>query len=93
MAVHASKVLEQARSLTPEQRLDLAAELLASVDGEPPETWEVRRAELNEHMVEMETGAAALPSAALEHPGHCPTPATRFSLRLRRPPLRRGFGH
>jgi putative addiction module component (TIGR02574 family) len=57
MAVHASKVL-QARSLTPEQRLDLAAELLASVDGEPPETWESTwRAELDERMVEMETGA------------------------------------
>jgi hypothetical protein len=40
MAAPARKVLEEALALTPEQRLDLAAELLASVDGKPPETWE-----------------------------------------------------
>jgi putative addiction module component (TIGR02574 family) len=57
MAVPASKVLEDALALTPEQRLDLAAELLASVDGEPPATWEAAwRAELDERMREVEMG-------------------------------------
>lgn len=58
MATPARKVLEEALALTPEQRLDLAAELLASVDGEPPETWEAAwRAELDDRMKEVETGA------------------------------------
>jgi putative addiction module component (TIGR02574 family) len=58
MATPASKLLEEALALTPEQRLDLAAELLASVDGEPPETWEAAwRAELDDRMKEVETGA------------------------------------
>jgi putative addiction module component (TIGR02574 family) len=57
MATAASKVLEEAMALTPEQRLDLAAELLASVDGEPSETWEVAwRAELDDRMREVEMG-------------------------------------
>src|SRR5437588_8722464 len=58
MATPARKVLEEALALTPEQRLDLAPELLASVDGEPPETWEAAwRAELDDRMREVETGA------------------------------------
>lgn len=57
MATPAAKVLEQALALAPEQRLDLAAELLASVDGEPPETWEASWcAELDERMREVEMG-------------------------------------
>ncbi len=58
MATPASKVLQDALALTAEQRLDLAAELLASVDGEPPEAWEAAwRAELDDRMAEVETGA------------------------------------
>jgi putative addiction module component (TIGR02574 family) len=57
LATPASKVLEEALALTPEQRLDLAAELLASVDGDPPEMWEAAwRTELDERMHEVETG-------------------------------------
>lgn len=57
MAIAASKVLEDALALTPEQRLDLAAELLASVDGEPAETWESAwRAELDDRMREVSSG-------------------------------------
>jgi putative addiction module component (TIGR02574 family) len=58
MVTSASKVLEQALALTPEQRLDVAAELLASVDGEPSETWEASwRAELDHRMAELKSGA------------------------------------
>lgn len=58
MATPASKVFEEALALTPEQRLELAAELLASVDGEPPEVWEAAwRAELDERMAQVESGA------------------------------------
>lgn len=57
MAAAARKVLEDALNLPPEQRLDIAAELLASVDGEPPETWEAEwRAELDDRMAEVEAG-------------------------------------
>jgi putative addiction module component (TIGR02574 family) len=59
MATPASRLLEEALALTPEQRLDLAAELLASVDGEPPATWEAAwRAELDDRVREVETGLA-----------------------------------
>ena len=58
MAMPPSKVLEEALALTPEQRLDLAAELLASVDDEPPETWEAAwRAEFDDRIAEVEAGA------------------------------------
>jgi len=58
MATPAKIVLEQALALTSEQRLDLAAELLASVNGEPPATFEAAwRAELDDRMREVETGA------------------------------------
>jgi putative addiction module component (TIGR02574 family) len=57
MATRAKIVLEQALSLTSEQRLDLVAELLASVDGAPSATWEAGwRAELDDRMREVETG-------------------------------------
>lgn len=58
MATPAKIVLEQALALTSEQRLDLAAELLASVDGEPPATWEAAwRAELDDRMREVDSGS------------------------------------
>ncbi len=58
VAPPAKIVFEQALELTSEQRLDLAAELLTSVDGEPSTTWEAAwRAELDDRMCEVETGA------------------------------------
>jgi putative addiction module component (TIGR02574 family) len=54
----ARKILEEALALSPEQRLDLAAELLASVDGEPAETWEAAwRAALDDRLRQVEAGA------------------------------------
>jgi putative addiction module component (TIGR02574 family) len=59
MATPASRLLEEALTLTAEERLDLAADLLASVDGEPAETWEAAwRGELDDRMREVETGTA-----------------------------------
>jgi hypothetical protein len=50
--------LEDALALSAEQRLDLAAELLASVDDATSDTWEAAwRAELDDCMREVESGA------------------------------------
>ncbi|HEY3805197.1 MAG TPA: addiction module protein [Kofleriaceae bacterium] len=40
MTKAATKVLTEALALTPEERMDLAAELLASVDGPADPDWE-----------------------------------------------------
>ena len=40
MTKAATKILTEALALSPEERMDLAAELLASVDGRPDPDWE-----------------------------------------------------
>lgn len=58
MATSPSKVLEQALQLDPDERVDVAAELLASVEP-PPEGWnEAWRAEIERRVAAIRAGLA-----------------------------------
>ena len=56
----ATKILTEALALTPEERLDLAAELLASVDGPADPNWEQAwQAELDRRAASSDASATA----------------------------------
>ena len=58
MATSASKVLAQALELTPAERLELARELITSVDPEQPPEWATAwKAELANRWVAYEVGS------------------------------------
>ena len=60
MSLPAKKVLEEALALGNEERLELASELLASVDGPPDVGWdEAWRLELDARLREADAGAGA----------------------------------
>jgi len=60
-----AKLLSDALALTPEERMDIAAELLASVDGPPDPAWEQAwQAELDRRVTEADASEAVPPTWA-----------------------------